>query len=71
MREHYGVTPIAEIDAIWHRVKAEIEAEMHAPIPLRPRAAKAKRPARTAVQTRAAPRRAKRAASPTRPPRGS
>lgn len=28
MREHYGVTPFAEIDAVWHRIKAEIEAEL-------------------------------------------
>jgi hypothetical protein len=66
MREHYGRTPLAEIDAVWHRLKAEIEAELHAPVPLKPR-----RRARTHVATRAAPRRAARAASPTRPPRGS
>jgi Gamma-glutamyl cyclotransferase, AIG2-like len=28
MREHYGLTPMSEIDAVWHTVKAEIEAEM-------------------------------------------
>ena len=66
MRDHYGITPISEIDAVWHRIKAEIEAEMHAPVPLKP-----KRPARTAAATPAAPRRAKRATSPARRPRGS
>ncbi len=66
MKEHYGVTPMAEIDAVWHRIKAELEGEMHAPVPLKP-----KRPSRTTVQTQARPRRAKRAASPTRLPRGS
>jgi hypothetical protein len=71
MAEHYGVTPMAEIDAVWHRIKAEMEAELHAPIPLKARQPKPKRPSRTAAPTRAAPRRAKRAASPTRPPRGS
>lgn len=66
MREHYGVTPIAEVDAHWHRIKAEIEAEIHAPVPLKPR-----RLARRDAPTRAAPRRAARAASPKRRPRGS
>lgn len=28
MREHYGVTPFEDIDRHWHRIKAEIEAEM-------------------------------------------
>lgn len=28
MREHYGITPFEEIDAHWHRIKAEIEAEL-------------------------------------------
>lgn len=28
MREHYGVTPFAEIDAHWHRIHAELEAEI-------------------------------------------
>ena len=28
MREHYGITPFEEIDAHWHRIKAELEAEM-------------------------------------------
>lgn len=31
MREHYGTTPMHEIDAHWHRIKAELEAEMQAP----------------------------------------
>ena len=66
MAEHYGITPMCEIDAVWHRVKAEIEEQMAAPVALG-----SKRPAQTAARTRAAPRRAKRAASPTRPPRGS
>jgi gamma-glutamylcyclotransferase (GGCT)/AIG2-like uncharacterized protein YtfP len=26
MREHYGITPFEEIDAHWHRIKAEVEA---------------------------------------------
>jgi hypothetical protein len=26
MREHYGITPFEEIDAHWHRIKAELEA---------------------------------------------
>ncbi len=28
MRDHYGITPFEEIDAHWHRIKAEIEAEL-------------------------------------------
>lgn len=28
MREHYGITPFEEIDGHWHRIKAEIEADM-------------------------------------------
>ncbi|MFN9163500.1 MAG: gamma-glutamylcyclotransferase family protein [Alphaproteobacteria bacterium] len=28
MGEHYGITPFEEIDAHWHRIKSEIEAEM-------------------------------------------
>ena len=28
MREHYGVTPFEEIDAHWHRIKAEVEATL-------------------------------------------
>jgi hypothetical protein len=66
MSEHYGTTPIAEIDAVWHKIKTEIEAEMKRPVALktRPRA-------RTAAQKQASPRRATRATSPTRPPRGS
>lgn len=31
MTEHYGVTPMFEIDAVWHAIKAEIEPEMQAP----------------------------------------
>ncbi|MCE9523095.1 MAG: gamma-glutamylcyclotransferase [Alphaproteobacteria bacterium] len=62
MAEHYGKTPFADIDAHWHRIKAEIEAEMHSPVPLK---------RRTAAPTPTAPRRAKRAASPTRPRRQS
>ena len=31
MREHYGVTPFQEVDANWHRIKAEIEATMRPP----------------------------------------
>jgi hypothetical protein len=65
MREHYGITPIAEADAHWHRIKAEIEAEMHAPVQLKP-----KRLARRDAPTRGAPRRATRATSPKRHPRG-
>ena len=30
MAEHYGITPMSEIDAVWHAIKAEIEAEMQA-----------------------------------------
>jgi hypothetical protein len=64
MSEHYGTTPIEKIDAVWHRIKAEIESEM------RPAAPKLKR-GRADAPTQAAPRRAARAASPRRPPRGS
>lgn len=60
MSEHYGTTPIEAIDAIWHEIKAALEAEM-----------KPKRPSRTAAPKQASPRRAARAASPRRPPRGS
>lgn len=35
MAEHYGVTPLEEIDAHWHRIKVEIEAGTHAPARLR------------------------------------
>lgn len=28
MREHYGITPFEEIDAHWHRIKAELESDM-------------------------------------------
>lgn len=28
IREHYGITPLEDIDRHWHRIKAEIEAEM-------------------------------------------
>jgi Gamma-glutamyl cyclotransferase, AIG2-like len=28
MREHYGITPFEEIDAHWHRIKAELEGEV-------------------------------------------
>jgi hypothetical protein len=28
MREHYGITPFEDIDGHWHRIKAEMEAEM-------------------------------------------
>lgn len=31
MRDHYGITPFEEIDAHWHRIKAELEAKMQAP----------------------------------------
>ncbi len=65
MREHYGVTPAAEIDPIWRRIKDEIEAEMRIP------ALKPKRPSRTAAPKPEPLRRAKRAALPKRPPRGS
>jgi hypothetical protein len=58
MREHYGVTPFEEIDAHWHRIKAELEAEMHAPVPLK---------RRTAAATPAPRRRVARAASPKPP----
>ena len=58
MREHYGITPFDEIDAHWHRIKAELEAELQAP-------------ARLTRQTRAArperPHRATRATSPKPP----
>lgn len=30
MHEHYGTTPIHEIDAHWHRIKAEVEATLQA-----------------------------------------
>ena len=60
MREHYGITPFEEIDAHWHRIKAELEAEMHAPVKLKHR---------TAAPKPTAPRRAARAASP-KPPLG-
>jgi ADP-ribose diphosphatase len=66
MRENYGITPVAEIDAVWHRIKAEIEAQIHAPVPM-----KAKRPSRTDAAKQAPPRRAARATSPKRRPRGS
>jgi hypothetical protein len=66
MAEHYGMTPINQIDAVWHHVKTELEAQMHAPVTL-----KARRPSQTTAPTQARPRRATRAASPTRPPRGS
>lgn len=58
MREHYGVTPFEEIDAHWHRIKTELEAEMHAPVPLKRRT-----PAATP-----APRRAKARAASPKPP---
>lgn len=35
MREHYGITPFEEIDAHWHRIKAELEAEMQPARPLK------------------------------------
>lgn len=57
MAEHYGVTPMSDVDAVWHRVKAEIEADLHAPVPLKP-----KRPAKTAAPAR----RVKRAAASAR-----
>lgn len=28
MREHYGITPFEDIDRQWHRIKAELEAEL-------------------------------------------
>lgn len=28
MREHFGITPFEEIDAHWHRIKAEVEAAL-------------------------------------------
>jgi hypothetical protein len=63
MREHYGITPIVEVDAYWHRIKAEIEAEMRAPGQVKP-----ERPARTTA-TRASPSATKRAVSNKRRPR--
>jgi hypothetical protein len=65
MREHYGVTPANEIHPIWMRIKDELEAEMSGAA-----VRKIKR-VRTPAPTPAAPRRAARAASPTRRPRGS
>ena len=58
MREHYGITPFEEIDAHWHRIKSELEAEMSAPVKLR---------RRTPAATPAPRRRAARAASPKPP----
>lgn len=58
MSEHYCVTPMSEIDAVWHRIKAEFEAEMHAPLSFK---------RRTTAATPKQRRRAARAASPTRP----
>jgi Gamma-glutamyl cyclotransferase, AIG2-like len=58
MREHYGITPFEEIDAHWHRIKVELEAEMQSP-------AQFKRRAPAAMPGR--PRRAARAASPKPP----
>lgn len=63
MAEHYGTTPIHEIDAVWHKIKTEIEAEMAAKKP--------RQPARTAAQKQALPRRSTPAASPKRRPPGS
>jgi hypothetical protein len=63
MREHYGVTPAKDIHPIWMRIKDELEAEMNA--------AKLKRASRRPVPKQSAPRRAARAASPRRSPRGS
>jgi len=37
MSEHYGTTPFEEIDAHWHRIKAELEAQMSAPATLKRR----------------------------------
>lgn len=31
MAEHYGITPMSEIDVVWHAIKAEIETEMQPP----------------------------------------
>jgi hypothetical protein len=28
MREHYGITPFEDIDRQWHRIKAELEADL-------------------------------------------
>ncbi|MBP6010715.1 MAG: gamma-glutamylcyclotransferase [Alphaproteobacteria bacterium] len=58
MRQHYGITPFEEIDAHWHRIKAELEAEMSAPVTLK---------RRTPAATPAPRRRAARAASPKPP----
>jgi len=66
MTEHYGVTPASQIHDVWMRIKAELEAQLSAPVPLKP-----KRVSRTPAPTQAAPHRAKRAASPTRRPQGS
>ncbi len=40
MREHYGITPFEEIDAHWHRIKAELEAGLRAAPNTRKRAAR-------------------------------
>ncbi len=37
MREHYGITPFEEIDAHWHRIKAEIETSLGPDVPTPPR----------------------------------
>lgn len=63
MTEHYGVTPISGVDAVWRRLKEEIESEFA------PTLTQARR--RTPAAKPAQPRRAKRAASPKRLPQGS
>ena len=61
MSEHYCVTPMSEIDAVWHRIKAEIETEMHARVPLQPkRRDKAAAPARRVKRAAASARRRQR-----------
>jgi Gamma-glutamyl cyclotransferase, AIG2-like len=66
MREHYGITPATQVDAVWHRIKAEVEAEIDARARRKP-----KRSLRTPAPKQVAPRRAAPAASPTRRPRES
>jgi len=66
MTEHYGVTPANKVHDEWMRIKTELEAQMSGPVPLKP-----KRVPQTPAQKPTAPRRAARATSPKRSPRGS
>jgi hypothetical protein len=55
MTEHYGITPFHEIDAVWHRLKKEIEAEMKAAAALA--AGRPRQGAKLPIRGRAAARR--------------